>query len=184
MEWTPTIGKKWHKTARFGSNTRIKSASLRKLHGAKSKQLRRAEDPAVAKPELALGCCVEKRFRNQWHVGVISNWDEDADDYCTTWRITHEDGDVEDCNWKELKPILCPLEDKKYVRNIIDPCRCAPAMAMRRTVAKTYGGTTCYGEACGFDIDAEKNEQTWQVQHTTDGDISDYNIWKIEILVE
>jgi hypothetical protein len=120
-------------------NTRIKSASLRKLHGAKSKQLRWTQDPVVAKPESALGRCVEKKFRNQWHVGVISDWDEDANNYCAMWRITCEDGDVGDCNWNELKPILCPLEDGEYMRNIIDPCECAPAMAMRRTVAKTYG---------------------------------------------
>jgi hypothetical protein len=57
-------------------------------------------------------------------------------------------------------------------------------MAMRRTVAKTYGGTTYYGEVCGFDIDAARNEQIWQVQYT-DGDVSDYNVTELrEILVE
>jgi hypothetical protein len=178
--------KNWKELAqdRAHWNTRIKSASLRKLHGAKSKQLRWTEDPVVATPESALGRYVEKQFRNQWHVGVVSDWDEDADNYCTMWRISYEDGDVEDCNWKELKPILCPLEDDKYMRNIIDPYECAPAMAMRKTVAKTYGGTTYYGEVCGFDIDAARNEQIWQVQYT-DGDVSDYNITELrEILVE
>ena len=57
-------------------------------------------------------------------------------------------------------------------------------MALRRAVAKIYGGATCHGEVCDFGIGAEKKRETWQAQHT-DGDASDYNITELrEVLVE
>ena len=114
----------------------------------------------------------------------MSAHDEDADNYCTIWTVSYEDGDSEDCNWKELQPILCPLDEEHYMRSIIDPYECAPAMALRKTVAKIFDGATYYGVVCGYDVDVETNEQIWQVQYN-DGDVSDYNIQELRaILVE
>ena len=177
---------KWKELAqdRLFWNNRIKSPEHRQIQSAKLKKRRWAEDPMLAQPALAVGRHAEKQFHARWHVGIVSAHDDDADNYCTTWTVSHEDGDSEDCNWKELQPILCPLDEENYMRSIIDPHECAPAMALRKTVAKIFGGATYYGVVCGCDVDVETNEHIWQVQYN-DGDVSDYNIQELRaILVE
>jgi hypothetical protein len=57
-------------------------------------------------------------------------------------------------------------------------------MALRKTVAKIYGGATHYhgGKFVTSTLALTKNEQVWQVQHT-DGDVSDYNATELELYV-
>ena len=155
-------------------NARIKSSELRKLHGAKAKKNTRTPDPIEISPHLAIGRYVEKRFNHKWHIGIVTEWGEDADNYCNIWRVEYEDGDFEDCSWKELECVLCPTEEEPYMRSIIDPYECAPSMALQKPVGKIYNGTMYFGVVTGYDVDMA-NEQMWQVQYN-DGDISDYNI--------
>jgi hypothetical protein len=152
------------------------------MQSAKLKKRRWAEDPILAQPALAVGRFVEKPFHARWHVGIVTAHDEDAYNYCTMWTVSHEDGDTEDFNWKELQPILCPLDEENYMRNIIDPYECAPVMALHKTVAKIFGGATYYGVVCGHDVDVATNEQIWQVQ-CNDGDVSDYNVQELRVIL-
>jgi hypothetical protein len=51
---------------------------------------------------------VEKKFVGTWHVGTIIGVDMNIDTNDTIWEVRYDDGDTEDCDYRELDKIICP----------------------------------------------------------------------------
>ena len=58
-------------------------------------------------PSMIIGCHVEKRFGQKWHVGKITDVDIDKHSNERIWEVTYDDGDAEDCNAQEMVNISC-----------------------------------------------------------------------------
>jgi hypothetical protein len=58
-------------------------------------------------PDSLLGIFVEKKFRNKWHVGQITDFDECEASSDIIWNVVYDDGDQEDYFYEEISKIIC-----------------------------------------------------------------------------
>ena len=59
------------------------------------------------RPQDLMGQFVEKRFRQTWHVGKITGFEECDISGDIIWNVQYDDGDSEDCDYGEIEKILC-----------------------------------------------------------------------------
>ena len=58
-------------------------------------------------PDKLVGCFVEKRFGQTWHVGKVINYEECDTKGDIIWRVIFDDDDMEDYCYDEIEKILC-----------------------------------------------------------------------------
>ena len=90
---------KWAKKIRLLTNKNARITNCK----AKTKPF----EPWEAAPSSIMGRHVEKKFGAKWFGGIVISSDIDADTNDTIWRVRYDDGDMEDCDTRELSSIIC-----------------------------------------------------------------------------